>query len=119
MRYITNIDNLLDTVDSIEYKISVSKSLLESTVKDLLLYKADEDVIALKEPCTIQTWNKGYSFTVTGFYKRKGDNCVMMKGKYLNKEDYEFLSYIHGYDSIRELSIAINNSFYKSLPYFV
>ncbi len=113
MRDTTNINNLLDTVDSIEYKIRVSKSLLESTVNDLLLYKAAEDVIAIKEPCTIHTWNRGYDFTVTGFYKRKGDKCVMMKGKYLNKEDHEFLSYIHGYDSIRKLSIAIKDSFYK------
>lgn len=113
----TCMNELLDTISSIEHSIDNSKALLVCTVKDLLYYIDCEVVINLKEPCAIRTWNKGYDFTVTGFKKRKSDNSIMMCGKYCGKDETEFLSYIWGYDSVVKLTEAINNSFFKQIDW--
>lgn len=113
----THMNELLDTISSIEHSIDNSKALLICTVKDLLYYMDCEVVINLKEPCAIRTWNKGYDFTVTGFKKRKSDNNIMMCGKYCGKDETEFLSYIWGYDSVVKLTEAINNSFFKQIDW--
>ena len=107
------MQELLDTISSIEYRIDKSKALLVCTVEELLHYTDSGTIISIKEPCVISTWNRGYDFTVTGFKKRKSDNTIMMCGTYLDKEDEEFLSYIWGYDSVSKLSDVINRTFFK------
>jgi hypothetical protein len=105
------INELAETIYEIKELTERAKFLLNKSVDELFTYLPVNAVLPLKEPCDVQTWNKGYDFTVTGF-KKRGDGCIMMCGTYCCKEDEEFLSYIWGYDSIKKLYEEIKHTFF-------
>lgn len=105
------INELDETISEIKDLTERAKFLLEKSVDELFVYLSFNTVLPLKEPCDVHTWNKGYDFTVTGF-KKRGDGCIMMCGTYCGKEDEEFLSYIYGYESIKELCTEVRRSFF-------
>jgi hypothetical protein len=105
------INELAETIYEIKELTERAKFLLNKSVDELFTYLPVNAVLPLKEPCDVQTWNKGYDFTVTGF-KKRGDGCIMMCGTYCGKEDEEFLSYIWGYDSIKKLYEEIKHTFF-------
>jgi hypothetical protein len=105
------INELAETIYEIKELTERAKFLLNKSVDELFTYLPVNAVLPLKEPCDVQTWNKGYDFTVTGF-KKRGDGCIMMCGTYCGKEDEEFLSYIWAYDSIKKLYEEIKHTFF-------
>ena len=112
----TNINELFETICEVIDLIDRAKCLLNKTVESLFTYLPVDTVLPLKEPCDINTWNRGYGFTVTGF-KKRGDDSIMMCGTYCGKDDTEFLSYIYGFDSIEKLSVAVKASFFQSISF--
>lgn len=111
-----DIDNLFNALDKVDYYIELSRKALGTLMNDFFMYVPKDAIIPLKEPCDINTWNRGYDFTVTGF-KKRGDDSIMMCGTYCGKDDTEFLSYIYGFDSIKKLSVAIKASFFQSISF--
>ena len=105
------INELAETIYEIKELTERAKFLLEKSVDELFAYLPVNTVLPLKEPCDVHTWNRGYDFTVTGF-KKRGDGCIMMCGTYCGKEAEEFLSYIWGYESIKELYTEVRRSFF-------
>ena len=69
--------------------------------------------VPLFRPCDVETWNKGYKFTVEGLYKRS-DGEIMMYGTYCGKQETEFLSYLSGVDSIQTIANAIKKQFFSN-----
>lgn len=107
----TELNALFDIFDEVNLLMEMARrQLLRYVEDDILSWIPAEQEWKLKKPCVICTWNRGYDFTVNGFKKRASDNSVMMYGNYHGHADEEFLSYIHGYDSIQKLAKAINDT---------
>lgn len=107
----TKLNDLFDIVYEVNNLVEMARiELVRYVEDDILSCIPAEQEWKLKKPCVLCTWNRGYDFTVNGFKKRASDNTVMMYGHYHGHADEEFLSYIHGYDSIKKLANAIKDT---------
>ena len=105
------LGDIFDTIDDIDNLVELSKIQIRHYVEDDVLYGLPaEQEWKLRNPVDVETWNRGYHFTVTSLKKRKGDNNIMMCGIYNGHDDTEFLSYIHGYQSMKRLANAIRET---------
>lgn len=105
------INKVFEALAEVDYYKDLAKKRLLDCMTDFFAYVPNEEILPLKEPCKVETWNKGYDFTVTGF-KKRSDGCIMMCGTYCDKDDTEFFSYIWGYNSIQKITQSIKQSFF-------
>lgn len=105
------LGDIFDTIYNIGYLVELLRIRICHYVEDDILYGLPaEQEWKLRNPVNVETRNRGYDFTVTSLKKRKGDNNIMMCGIYNGQDDTEFLSYIHGYQSMKRLANAIRET---------
>lgn len=76
---------------------------------EVMKYIPGDEVLPFNEAVTVETWNKGYSFTAKGIMKRKSDDSIMIVGEYFGREDRDFLSYVCGYKYDKAIFTAIKD----------
>lgn len=77
---------------------------------EVMRYIPEDEVLPFNKAVKVETWNRGYDFTVKGIMKRKGDESIMIVGEYFGKEDSEFLSYIFGYEHDKAIFTALKDA---------
>ena len=77
---------------------------------EVMRYIPGDEVLPFNKAVKVETWNKGYDFTVKGIMKRKSDDSIMIVGEYFGKEDSEFLSYVCGYNHDKAIFTALKDT---------